>query len=295
MVALERVKSVLSHAYCKLTRFCATKKAFVHGPKNTRCKGLTRCLAKAWPLPAKHPTSNCAYCKPSERKKRQAFATACGGLGKKNIASGARNAGAPSRLLPTEHGSLVDEQIAFWTQHGSKLANERTWSDGSKGFDAATAALVRYITKTLRWVPVAAQVPMLMPSVGPRVATAADLLCTDAATRSKVYLVEIKSTRNRQDQAADACYRAAPKPPAKARPAHVPRSQYDTHQGQLWAMDWSLRHDFGVTPDASLVLRARAGKVDAYHLDRAKWDAQCDAFLLQIVRPMMPKRKARKK
>ena len=308
-----KFKSIFGNAMCAATRFAADKGCFVHGIKSTRCRGLTRCLAVAWPLPTRHPTATCEYCKPARRRERAAFSRACGGLGHKNVAgprtrvkdgggggkaAAAATTTAGSGMIPTRHGSLVDDQVVVWAEQGIAAARAR-WP---RGLEACTLALIRHITETLRWVPVAAQVPLLLPGVGPRVATAVDLFCTDAATRSKVFLVEVKSTRDRQPGAADACYRAAPPQPAAAvrraakcgglgpDAAYVPRSQHMLHQGQLWAMDWSLRNDYGVTPDRAVVLRARPGRVYEYALDRAWWDARCDALLLQVTLPMLPRK-----
>jgi len=225
-------------------------------------------------------------------------------MGKKNIAgprlpAGKQRAGA--RMLPVDVGKLVDEQITHWTRHGAESAQRHVWSTGKRGLHEATKTLIRHVTEEKRWVPVAAQVPLLMPSVAPRVATAVDLLCTDAATRKKLFLVEIKTTQERQPGAADACYRAAPLAPARVRgdaqkmAQHVPRSQYATHQGQLWCMDLALRSDFNVTPDASYVFRTRPGKIDEYPLDRTWWDANRDEFLLQIARPMLRRERQKRR
>jgi len=235
-------------------RYDPGRRAFVTAG-GVRCRGLTRVIARAWPLPRRHPVKGCDLCsgrvqaRPARR--RQAL-----------------RPGAPV-LFPTEHGHLVDRQLTGWANHGAVWLEQHA---GPGGIDPAVRAVIRHITERRGWIPVAAQVPLHLGFLH-RTATAIDLLCTDARTRHEVVLLEIKCTARRQGRGE--CYRAHGK---RGGPL---KSQHGIHQLQLLAMDWCLRHDYGIVPDKALVLRADSveGRVLEYALCRETHDGLVPALV----------------
>jgi len=159
------------------------------------------------------------------------------------------------------HGKIVDDEVQQY------VASRRRCD--VTAFDACTRQLIAYIEKTLKWLPVATQVPMYSRRLN--VATAIDLLCVDAATRTKLYLVEIKATRDTREPAAalSRCYKYVSDDHDQVVPAlcDLDASRYSQHQLQLWAMAYALRRDLGVPIAGAVVLRTSPKTVFRYKLD----------------------------
>lgn len=230
--------------------------AFVDGGTGQTLRGLLPVLARAFPCPD-HGPADCPACRPSA--KRRATPAATGIVpSKRRIRRGhfvpvhtpdtlTRCCGASSMA----HGSVVDADMQRWVR-GEPLR------------DQCAGTLAAYIEGVCGWRPVAAQVPVRAPSLGPRVCTAIDLVCTDAATGTQFIVVEVKATRGRTDRPdadIDACYRCSVETVRT-----LPMSRYMQHQLQLWAMVHALHHDYGMRVDAAVVLRTSPGRVMAYPL-----------------------------
>ena len=251
--------ALLTGPLCRSLRFDATRNRFVKSGKSFA--GLTAVLAKCWPRPVKHSVATCAFCK--QRRRGAKLAASSTSRGKQVVGLLKPKGKRSTLMMPRQHGSLVDEEIAAWTVGGARAVPHP---------NAVTRALILYMTETRGWRPVAAQVPVLLPFLGRR-ATAIDLLCTDVATQTQRILIEVKST---QGVGRDACYRAEP---PRNGAAGVPRSAWARDQLQLWAMDRALRMDGSLHVDEAVVLRASPAGVRCYALDREAWDEKADKLM----------------
>lgn len=270
------VKQLLRHNLCKTVKFRQSTKCFVRRSSDTwqRCRGLLETLGKAFRL-TEHTAGDCQRCQWLRRKTRvsdgvraAAFARASKRRQRQGhivpISHGPNGATAPFACLGAtglEHGHIVDTDICRHVKTGRPVR------------DPCARRLLDYVRDVLAWVPVAAQVPVFSPELG--VATAIDLVCTDAATRTKLYLVEIKSTRQRAASRTmlDACYRVSAgvagggKRSTDAWVRSLAMSQYMQHQLQLWAMTHVVQQEMGIAIDQAVVLRTtRNHGVYAYPL-----------------------------
>jgi len=271
------VKRLLKHPLCKTVAFHRATKCFVRtvSPGNTRkrCRGLLDTLGKAFRV-TEHTAGDCARCKwlgrrsPTDSVRAAAFARAS----KRRQRQGhvVPVAGHTAMTTPAvclgatglEHGHIVDTDICRHVQSGRPVR------------DPCSRRLLEYVRTVLGWLPVAAQVPVYSPALG--VATAIDLVCTDAATRTKLYVVEVKSTRQRAASRAmlDACYRTSAGVAGGGKRTTDPwvrqlaMSQYMQHQLQLWAMAHVVQQEMGIAIDQAVVLRTtRNHGVHVYPLD----------------------------
>lgn len=215
----EAAAPLLTAAAVELTRFDGRR--FVRiGPTGagTPCRGLTPLLAKAFRANGVHARARCKRC--------ARVALACP---------------RAACVSPRAHGLRVDRELA-----SVLLTRSLRFADA----DACTQRLAQHIAYAERLRVVAAQVPLYMPALG--AATAIDLVCTDAATRRQLVVVELKTA-----SAADAeCYERAGR-----------ASAYWRDQMQLWAMYHALTVDARVTVDRALVIRGNAQGVRTYALD----------------------------
>lgn len=287
------VDALLRHALSVNTRFDEGQRRFLHAGKS--CGGLLPALALAFPMLREHGPAHCPRCRaaaaapaaatgqaavtsraavraraamtPSAKRRRKGqFVPVRGGGGAPAdvLALASMQAGGRAGQFwcrgatDAAHGTLVDGNVAAYVAGG----------DASALTDPCARTLIAHIVDTLGWLPVAAQVPVYSPTL--RLATAVDLVCTDAVTRRRLYLVEIKATRTQSatPELLDACYKASASRVSPALP-DLPMSRYMQHQLQLWAMHRMLTADAGLRVDAAVVLRVGPGFVATYPLNPA--------------------------
>jgi hypothetical protein len=144
--------------------------------------------------------------------------------------------------------------------------------------DPCTLTLLTYLRDTLALVPVAAQVPVHSTELN--FATAIDVLAVDAATRTRLYVLEIKAARMalRGIGAAStqACYKHVVAPARRRRRAGaldgvLGRSLYWQHQLQLWAMVRTLRREYALEVAGAAVIRTSPRYIFHYPLADAEF------------------------
>ena len=253
----KKLADLRAHANSALIEFVRTPRAMFRRRANQKsttsiaCRGLTKLLASAFPVP-KHDGTSCTRCSlPAARafrtKRERSWVVPV-----RSNAPLVKCRGRGDRA----HGIVVDEQIEEYVRTG-------TLQSGTA--DPCTLSLLAYL-RDKGWAPIATQVPIYSEQLG-GFATAIDLLCTDAETRSQLILVEVKSTRLRGKPALlDECYRTSV---GKATGAlrGLPLSRYTQHQVQLWCMRYTVERECGVKLDASVVLRTSPHAVDCYPLN----------------------------
>jgi len=257
----------------KETRYSPSAQSFLRNRK--RVRGLLRVIGRLFPA-QEHAPEDCERCKGcadgSRKRKGTAALSARAALtpSKRRIKRGAfvavsaAHAAAegvaelPSVLDPVarrdmwcrgandkRHGQIVDENLRRYVKGGAGVLT-----------DPCSRNAVRYLEDTKRLIIVASQIAFYGPTL--RVCTACDVLCVDEATRSKLYLVEVKATRTVTGTAReiDACYKVSRGPLRRDGPLRkVPQSRYMQHQLQLWAMWFTLRQDLSVPLAGAFVLR----------------------------------------
>ncbi len=253
----KKLAQLREHANSALISFVSSpramfrRRAFAEAPTSSACRGLTKLLASAFPVP-KHDGTTCKRCSlPAARAfrtkrerswlapvNRSAPVVKCRGRGDR------------------AHGIVVDEQIAEFVRTGTIKAGTA---------DPCALSLLAYL-RDKKWLPIATQVPVYSEHLG-GFATAIDLLCTDAATRTELIMVEVKSTRLRgRPELLDQCYRTSVGT-ATGTLRGLPLSRYTQHQLQLWCMRYAVERECGVSLDAAVVLRTSPNAVDCYPLN----------------------------
>ena len=173
------------------------------------------------------------------------------------------------------HGRRVDADIDRYLAAPTSLARA----------DPCTVTLLAFLESRLGLVPVASQVPLYSRRL--KVATAIDLLCVDASTRTRLHLIEVKATRmtgGATAMTAAACYRhqAATSPPLAGRLAP---SIYWQHQLQLWAMASTLRDEYGLVLAGAAVVRTSPTNIFYYPLEDAVFAATSTALVAAFTVP----------
>jgi len=272
----------LEHPLVARTRFAST--SFV-APDGARRPGLAATLARRLPVPT-HRRAACLQCR---RAAPTGTAVVLSTRARARAASAPNVAAARchTRDGALAHGSLVDAQLvefvrdeaAFYARYGLAEA------------DACVYAFVRYVREVRHWEFVAAQLPLSVPSLG--VATAIDIVCTDAATRRELYVLELKASANEPAgwsvyEHAHSAYRRS------GALGRVPRSRYSLHQLQLWGMWHGLSADAHLEVDGAYVVRVSPTAITAFPLH--PWFRTQDAALARFwARTVMKSRRRRRR
>lgn len=179
------------------------------------------------------------------------------------------------------HGLRVDKQMSALVQQGkvtgvqASLDKRSDHSLTAGRRDSCVNGLLLHLRHSLGWEPLASQVPLFLQTL--QLGTAIDLICTDVATRTRFILVELKATLHRaactkcSSPLASCTYAATTTPNVTTLPVvavagetstvvmHLANTAYTRHQLQLWAMKFTLEHDYGIRVDEAHVLRIGAG------------------------------------
>lgn len=160
--------------------------------------------------------------------------------------------------LACMHGLIVDADVAAYVADPASVADA----------DPCSVTLLAHLASR-GLVPVACQVPIHSQRL--RLATAIDVLCVDAQTRTQLHLVEVKASRTagRAPAPADACYRYAAPDTTTLLDGRVVASSYWAHQLQLWAMATTLEREYGLVLASATVLRTSPSHVFRYPLHPA--------------------------
>lgn len=148
------------------------------------------------------------------------------------------------------HGTWVDRDIEHYIADPTSIRRA----------DPCSVALLSAL-RDRGLIPVATQVPIYSARL--KLATAIDLLCVDAATRRKLYLLEVKASRmggGATPITADACYRHT----YGEASVGLDKSTYTQHQLQLWAMASTLREEYGLKLAGVAVIRTTPAHVFYY-------------------------------
>jgi len=278
-------------------RFDTKRAAFVVGSRLTR--GLTKLVWALVPVPQHAwPTASCVGCTELQRrargetierqchvappparragpllqskKRRRASSSAfelivvASTTPVAAAAAGTRERTCKGGRDAREHGKAVDRDIDRYVARPASLSRPAV--------DPCAVMLVAFMRESLGLVPVATQVPIYSSRLN--FATAIDVLAVDVRTRSKLYLIEVKSSRmggGATKTSAHACYThdAAPGTRLRALPAAVAVSTYWQHQLQLWAMVSTVRREYGVALAGAAVIRTSPRTAFHYTLEPA--------------------------
>lgn len=167
------------------------------------------------------------------------------------------------------HGVAVDYQLSLYVRRG-----RRALFEACGAFVDPCVGTVLEQCDAMGWALVATQVPVYSAAMD--IATAIDLLATDRATRTKLFLIELKASRGRDAVArANMQYERLRGRLQRTTLRGFPLSYYSRHQMQLFCMDEMVRsaHNFGF--DDALVMRvapgvARLYRLNPYYCERAK-------------------------
>jgi hypothetical protein len=160
------------------------------------------------------------------------------------------------------HGIVVDYQLALYVRKGRAGLFKAC---GASAVDPCVGTLLEQVD-ALGWALVATQIPLYSSTMD--VATACDVLATDRATRSKLFLIEIKATRGRDNVTrGNMQYERLRGRLQRTTLRGMPLSFYSRHQLQLWCMDAMVREAHDFTFDGAVVLRVSPGIVRRYPLN----------------------------
>jgi hypothetical protein len=290
----DKYRALLAHRLCRDTAFDEGRMCFTRPDQRRRgerasCRGLLGMLRRAFPM-TEHGANDCPRCQqnaagrsgtsrqlsaaalagvdanmllrarasltPSKRRVRRGqFVPLSGGAAPHAVATPQHRCRGASSI---DHGTAVDRDVSGLVRGGAI----------GPATDPCAIALMYHVRSLLGWKPLATQVPVYSPTLG--LATAIDMLCTDAATETELYLVEVKATRVRgaSPELLDRCYctsvsTAGPSPLLR----QLNMSRRLQHQLQLWTMAYMLRHDLGIVVDRAIVMRTGPGAVVDYELD----------------------------
>jgi len=281
--SMNQLATIRAHPQTRQTRMDYRRGCFLY--RNIPQRGLASTLTTVFPLPP-HRKGECRGCVERSTTTYQRYLARVASRGKvgplmqsrkrrRDDAIGiselividgaaASSADQPAKLecfggrSALSHGSYVDRDVTAFVR------NKCTFRDMARSIDQCSLSLIVYLRSELGLELVATQVPMY--SVRFRLATAIDLLCVDAATRSKLTVVEVKATRER-GQWSSRCYTYARAPCSLPGLGSLDCSVYTQHQLQLWAMVRTLEREYHVTVDDAMVLRTNPDEVKHYPLN----------------------------
>lgn len=157
------------------------------------------------------------------------------------------------------HGTVVDYQLRLWVRLGRKKLFSQC-----PHVDPCVGTLIEQFDAN-GWSPVAAQLPIY--DLRTDIATAIDILATDRATRTKLFLIEIKASMSAaQALVDDAEYTRVRGILKRSVLKNLPQSYHGRHQMQLLFMNDTVERNFAFRFDRSLVMRAAPGSVASYEL-----------------------------
>lgn len=257
-------------------------------------RGLTVVLAELFPVPLVDRDDTDVIARPSKRARptpdptpvctvwrrpscRTASAETCRVATLHTHVDGLAPSYGASGIGPNfdkRHGKLVDQQVSYIVRYGYSTARTVGML-----LDPCTATL-RDFFAAHGLAPIGAQVPLYSADLD--VATAADVLCTDVATRRELHLFEVKSTTG--DSAADANYTRVRGRVKSSAARGTPLSHYVRHQMQLGVMDVMIRETLGdgTALTSSRVLRVSPNCVSVYEL--TPWFTAASKKLLPVIR-----------
>ena len=253
---MQAFRKLCTHQHSKYIFFNAKKQCFerhVNG-KPHGCVGLTKLIETTFPV-ADHTDCPGCCCMVSDAKKAQLKLLGV------NLQTLYNKGIKPKRACkvkhPIRHGLLIDSDLETYVQHQHKFPP-------SYSPDPCSVNIIAYLEQELGWRLLATQVPIYSESM--QFATAIDLLCTDAATRSELYLLEIKTTfHDTLLKHTTECYMRA-ETQSKGNMKAMPLSRYTQHQIQLWAMHKTLE-EMGIPIARAAVLRTSPRSVTMYELN----------------------------
>ena len=291
---MEKLASIRAHRQSKNVTFNFKKRAFAYNGIVRR--GLTTTLRRVFPVPS-HKKSSCDGCQRASsiaysRYMSRASASKQGPLFQSrkrqrstdlkmselividnNNEEGDDNDDVPKIIFECygganarTHGSYVDRNITEFVRAGGRTAGAK------KPFDQCALTLIAYLQMTLDLELVACQVPLMSERF--RLATAIDLLCVDRRTRTRLTVIEIKSTRLRAVSRSE-CYKQV-----HGNVEGLPVSVYTEHQLQLWIMVTTIQRELGVVVDDAFVLRTSPKSVTHYPLN--PWFARNENVVLDL-------------
>lgn len=164
------------------------------------------------------------------------------------------------------HGSVVDYQLRLYIQCQSR---ERFFQN-CPFVDPCVGTLIEAFDKR-GWALVATQMPLYSSEMG--VATAFDLVATDRATKTKLFLIEIKATRGLRSGSQDEFWRNNTQYErlrgrlSRTTLRGMPLSFYSRHQVQLFCILHMARTEHQFTFDRAVVMRVSPGIARVYELN----------------------------
>lgn len=183
------------------------------------------------------------------------------------------------------HGLLVDYQLTIYATRGGRNALFRHCVK----VDPCVGTLLEQLQKK-GWSIVGTQLPLYSSAMD--VATACDLICTDLATRTELFLVEVKSLL-RYSLTSDHNYERIRGRNKNTALRGTPQSYAARHQGQLLCTNHMVQHKFNFNFNQSCVMRVSPGIVRTYKLHQwfiSKLPKFIDAIALKTGKKIRKKR-----
>lgn len=156
------------------------------------------------------------------------------------------------------HGIAVDYQLEVYVQHGREGLFARCGA-----VDPCVGTLLEHFDAR-GWAIVATQVPVYSAELD--LATAIDILATDRATRTKLYLVEVKATRRGDVERSNAQYERLRGRLRRTTLQGMPLSYYSRHNVQVFCMKHIVYTHSHVAFDDECIARVSPGTVRTYAL-----------------------------
>jgi hypothetical protein len=290
--------------------FDPARQCLVDSADGARKRGLTRVLAQLLPVPfdklddeteaALTRRARTSKYDPETRVEVRRFESGatlrrCGSCdgALRFLRASKLSVGARLRAEPNgdkAHGVAVDYQLSLYVRRGRAALFKVCGA-----FVDPCVGTVLEQCDALGWALVATQVPVYSSAMD--IATAIDLLATDRATRTKLYLIELKASRGRDAVArANLQYERLRGRLQRTTLRGFPLSYYSRHQMQLFCMDEMVRsaHDFRF--DGALVMRVAPGvsrlyRLNEYYSERAKRIVRAIGLKTGKVRAVQRKRR----
>lgn len=259
--------------------FAPESACFVRRADRKKLRGLTRILAHLLPVPLddneppptpKTITARARRSRTDPEPQPHIWRHPCDGTPSRLLQAApscahalehAHVAISTAAISDRQHGSLIDAQLQLYVGVGGWSGLCRAVG-GARNVDPCVATLLDYL-RTARLSLVASQLPIYSATMN--VATAIDVLATDADTLRETHLLEIKASMH--VGRGDANYERLRGRLRRTTLRGTPLSYYSRHQLQLWTMHHMLVELLNAPPTSARVLRVSPGVVRDYALN----------------------------
>ena len=286
-----QLRAQLAKLTASSVHFDVDRKCFLDRPQGTKKRGLTKVLARMFPVPHTAATAEHRRTRVSVKRRTERFNGAvvakCGTCeaALRVARAGRGKLGArlrAERNADKAHGVLVDEQLQVYVRDG-RVGLFRKF----KCVDPCVGTLLEQLDAE-GLALIGSQIPIYCKQID--VATAIDLLATDRARRERLVLIEVKAS-SRSGAAKD--YEVEHGVMVRGAMAGLPLSYYGRHQTQLLCMQQMLAREHGIEVHEARVMRLSPGCVHTYSI-HPEWYARRDRLFAAIKRAVQQRKRVKK-